>query len=312
MVSSGNNHDNWFLTRQSVWDRPVIKLELSAACNASCSFCFMHQHPKKSRELMKIEDLRRFLKLSAAWIQSQGFELEPFFNGESLIHPKFHELIGMIVSAGCRLGGLDTNLGVECDIEQLSAHPFVDLTVNIGGITADVHERVMGVSFNRVLENLHSLYASPSRSYPLFVKMNPVKDNVHQLELLDDFVMKIGTEILIKPQMTGFLVPEDYPESKLSQLLERIWTDSHLHLFRFRPDSGGTGKVVPVRTTCLYQAPCINSDGSLTLCAHDQLRHFHFGNVFEKPLSELLKQQEYQEAIARGKRRELPICKRCN
>lgn len=256
-------------------------------------------------------DLQRFLDLNSACDIKNSFKVEPFFNGESLLHPEFYEMVESLVSNGWALGGLDTNLGIETDIVRLGRLPLTSLTVNIGGIDSKVHESVMGTPFWQVVQNLKDLARFSERNYQIFVKMNPVKENIEQLDQLSKFVGGIGENIKIKTQMTGFPVPADFTIEKAFQLAKLIYDASHPELFRFRL-SPNTGEVRPKRTLCLYQTPCINFCGTLTSCAHDQLRHLNLGNVFKTSLSELLSRPEYLKAILDGKKRLLPICKGCN
>jgi len=298
-----------FSKRKSVYDYSLIKFELSSACNASCQFCLMFEVSGKPRDFMKTSDTKRFLEKNYKWLIDKKIYIEPFFNGESLLNPNFFDIIDSIVNRGCLLGDLDTNLGLSIDIERLSKLPLRSITVNIGGTTKEVHERVMGTPFDTVCKNLATLCTCTSRKFPLYLKMNPVRDNIKQIDTLDDFLQQFGKSVHWKAQQTGIPVPSDLSSKQLTKSCKQLYDPTNPTSFRFTPLSTGLQTKL---TKCIYMVPCINANGVVTICSHDQQRHLNLGNAFETPLSEIFTSKKYIESVVIGQNRQHRFCKECN
>jgi len=299
--------------RKSVFDYQLIKLEFSSACNAKCSYCLMRKHNNKPSDFISPENLKSFLKLNSDYIKNRSLYIEPYFNGESLLHPLFFDLINIIENSGCLIGELDTNLSLPLDTQRLAKIKFRGLTVNIGGITQEVHESVMNTSFELAINNLKNLYNEPERKFPMYLKINPVKLNIYQLKDIEKFLNSIGVNIPIKVQKTGIPVPTDYCSIFLKKIINDIYDHENPNFFRFKIEPDGHRIIVKEKNfSCIYQIPCINADGSLTFCSHDQLRHFNLGNTFITPLSELINSNLYKRACLFGRKKLHNICKGCN
>lgn len=300
-----------FDSRQTVFDIDVLKLEISASCNASCLFCPMFRNKRKQKGFMAYEDLLRFLDLNGEYIQESGFEIEPFFNGETLLHPRALEMIEMISGGGLRLGELDTNFGMHIDVRRLARLPIRRLTVNIGGLDKVTNKLVMGTNLDRVLLNVKTLMDESDRSFDVCLKMNPVKANLHQVEQLDLFVRSLHPELHWKAQQTGLPVPFDLSQNEVDQFLHETYSSDRPELFRFRL-TDDKNRITARNNNCVYMTPCVNSNGSVTICAHDQLRHYSFGNAFRDRLKDIFASTEYQLAVQKGRKRGLEICHGCN
>lgn len=300
-----------FDSRRTVFDRNVLKVEISASCNASCVFCPMFRNKRKQKGFMAYEDLITFIDLNGQYIQESGFEIEPFFNGETLLHPRALEMIETISGAGLRLGELDTNFGMHIDIRRLASLPIRRLTVNIGGLDKYTNKLVMGTNLERVLMNVKKLMDVTDRSFDVCLKMNPVKANLHQVEQLDLFVRSLHPALHWKAQQTGLPVPFDLSKNEVDQFLYENYSSDRPELYRFRLTDDENG-ITARNNNCVYMTPCVNSNGSVTICAHDQLRHFSFGNAFRDRLKDIFASTEYQLAVQKGRKRSLEICHGCN
>ena len=300
-----------FDSRQTVFNKKVLKLEISASCNASCIFCPMFKNSHKQKGFMTFDDLLMFIDLNGLYIRESGFEIEPFFNGETLLHPRALEMMEVISKAGLCLGELDTNLSVRIDIARLARIPLRRLTINIGGLDNNTNNLVMGTNLERVLMNVKKLMGESLRTFDVCLKMNPVRANLHQVDSLDHFVRDIHPELHWKAQQTGLPVPSDLSKNERDQFFLETYSNERPDLFRFRLNDDKT-KFVPRNNRCLYMTPCINTDGSVTICAHDQLRHYNFGNVFRDKLEDILMSADYKLALLKGKKRGLDICNGCN
>jgi MoaA/NifB/PqqE/SkfB family radical SAM enzyme len=302
---------NEFDLRQNIFDKNILKLEISAACNASCAFCPMFRNKQKPKDFMAYEDLLCFLDLNGKYLQESGFEIEPFFNGETLLHPRALEMLEIISRNGLRLGELDTNLGMKIDVVRLARLPIRRLTVNIGGLDKNTNQLVMGTNFERVLTNLNELMSKGDRLFDVCLKMNPVQANLHQIDQMNFFVRKLHPELHWKSQQTGLPVPADLAPGELKKFIQEIYSPERPDLFRVKITDDKKGITIR-NNNCLYMTPCVNANGSVTVCAHDQLRHYNFGNAFCEQLQDIFVSTAYQNAILRGRDRSLEICDGCN
>lgn len=302
---------NEFNTRKTVFVGNILKLEISATCNATCVFCPMFHNPRKKKGFLTYEDIVSFIDINGYYLRESDFEIEPFFNGESLLHTRFLEMMELIANEGLRLGELDTNFSIRLDIPRLAALPLRRLTVNIGGLDQETNALVMGTDLERVLRNVKLLMENNLRTYEVCLKMNPVRTNLHQVELFDNFVRSLHSELHWKSQKTGLPVPTDLSSDERTEYLREVYSSERPDLFRFRLMENGND-LEQLNNHCLYMTPCINTDGSVTICAHDQLRHFNFGNAFRDRLQDIFVSDEYQFAIQTGRQRGLEICRGCN
>lgn len=298
-----------FGERTSVYDGRIVKLELSANCNAHCVFCAMFRSPFKPHGFLSLENAKRFAGLNADWFNAEEWLLEPFFNGESLLNPKVFEILDVLVESSIQLGDLDTNLGLEVDVPRLAAYRWRSLTVNIGGVTRSVHEGTMGTDFALVKRNLSALMAENHGDYPVYVKMNPTKGNIGEIPLLSKFCAEIGPGLRWKAQQTGFPVPADFSPDDQADFLSSVYDSRAAEYFRF---SVSEGCLLPKNLRCIYQLPCVCHDGDVTICAHDQLQHVRCGNAFRTPMEEIMASSFYRECQRKGRNRELCFCQGCN
>lgn len=301
-----------FSSRSSVFDYTPIKLELSSTCNAKCIFCAMMRNKKKVKELITVENVNRFCELNKSWLPESGYMIEPFFNGESLVHPKFYDLIEMLVNFRFPLGDLDSNFAMKVEIERIVSLPWRSITVNIGGVSKKTHEKVMGTNFDAVVNNIKLLAKSIHRNFPLYIKMNPVADNLIELDQLPIFASTIGNGVKWKSQQTGIPVPLDLEDSERMALYKEIYSKAHSCYFRFEASQDDGYTLTPKNKRCIYQAPCINTDGSVTICAHDQLRHLACGDAFITPMKNIIESEIFIKNTEIGQNRMLPFCRGCN
>jgi len=303
---------SWFDERENLFNRNIIKLELSASCNASCVFCHMFRDKRKSTGFMSFENLIDFIHVNGEYLQSSHFEIEPFFNGETLIHPRCLDMMEEIANANITLGELDTNFGMRINIPRLARLPLRRITVNIGGLDSYTNRLVMNTDLEQALNNVKALMEDRRRTFDVCMKMNPVRANIHQLGDMDSFVRNIHPELHWKAQKTGLPVPTDLSHEERAIFIRNVYTSERPDLFRFQLDGLGVDSVVPRNFRCLYMTPCVNSNGSVTLCAHDQLRHFNFGNAFHDHLEDIFASADYQLTMKMGRQRGLEICHGCN
>ncbi|MDD5089928.1 MAG: radical SAM protein [Candidatus Wallbacteria bacterium] len=77
------------------YSRCFLSLELSSFCNLSCDFCSQHNHAIRDKSFMQFSLFRRIID-ELAEKQLTLKSINPFFRGESLLHPDFCAMLDYI------------------------------------------------------------------------------------------------------------------------------------------------------------------------------------------------------------------------
>lgn len=306
----------WAIREKLVWrfirKGDLIKVELSASCNARCSFCWMFQSEIKPNGLMSLENFKRFIDLNRNDFVRRRVRIQPFFNGEALIHPHFFEIIDYIVQNRIRLARLDTNLGVKKDMRRLMSYPWPVVCVNLGGVTKEVHERVMKTPFETVVENLRQVFQINKKK--VFVKMTPVKSNIHQIKLFPSFVKQLGGDPgRVEIGTTGFNTPALASEEELKNFFAEVVSPEVDPYLRFTYDLHAPRYGIRAKKPgCHFLVDCITYDGKLTICCQDQFGTLNTGNAFDTPYFELKNSPRYKKTYQLGMNQKFKMCEECN
>lgn len=306
----------WWSTKENIYNHLVrgdlVKVELSANCNARCSFCWMFQSDEKPSGVMMLENFKTFIDINRKDFRLRRTRIQPFFNGEALTNPHFFEIIDTLVANGIRLARFDTNLGVKKDMDRLMKYPWPIICANVGGVTKEVHERVMKTKFDIVTNNLRRVFEIDKKK--VFVKVTPVKYNIDQLKLFPDFIRELGGDPKrLEIGTTGFNTPAEAKEHEIAQFFEEVVSPEAEPYLRFtydlsRPRNGIKAK----RPGCHFLQDCVTYDGKLTICCQDQFGKLNVGNAFSVPFYELKASKTYEEHRNKGIRQEFKMCEECN
>jgi len=290
----------------------TIAIEISNICNARCVWCWMYFPGKKDSGLMSFEDFKKLIDLNASYFKRKNIKILPYHRGEPLLHPCFFEMIDYCVKKGVRLRTLSTNLSVEIDIDRIMSYPFWSIWITLGGITKEVQEKVMpGTSFELVKNNLRKMFLYNKLKIPIYVKMNPTKDNVHQIEKLGIFVKELGgTEENAVIGTTGFSLPAEASEADKEIFFKNVVSKDVEKYLRFTYDNNKN--VVAKKHKCFFLMPTIKYNGVVAICCHDQLSRINVGNAFKAPLEKILGSKEYKINETMGRRMAFFFCKNCN
>ncbi len=306
----------WWSFREHVLNRFIrgetIKVELSANCNARCSFCWMFQSEAKPAGLMTLENFKKFIDINKNDFKKHRTHIQPFFNGEALVNPHFFDFIDYIVANKIPLARLDTNLGVKRDMDKLMSYPWPVICVNIGGITKEVHEKVMKTRWEIVTENLKRiLQIDKSR---VFIKATPVKINLHQIKSFPQFMKEMGGDPdRVEFGTTGFNIPAEATDQEIVDYFNEVVSPEVNEHLRFTYDlSKPRYDIKAKRPGCHFLNDCVTFDGKLTICCHDQLGKLNVGNSFETPLYDLKKSKKYHDFRLAGIDQKFKMCKECN
>ncbi len=258
-------------------------------------------------------DFRKFIDLNADFFQRRQISVVPFHRGEPLLHPELFGMLDYAHAQGVSLTNIDTNLSVKIDVQKLIDSPLPGVVVNLGGITAEVHEAVMEFSkFDLVVANLRELLRlSQGNQKSITVKLNPTRKNLHQLAALPDFVESLGgSRSQAHVGKTAFNLPGVASREEIDEFLEAVVGEGMDQHLRFTVDE--QRNIRAKRKKCVFLVPTVKWDGKVTICCHDQLSHLDLGNGFTTPLRDILASDRYRAAECAGLNRTIPFCTECN
>lgn len=291
----------------------LLKIEFSSICNAKCVWCWMFSFNKVRPGLMALDSLKKIVDLNKDFLRRESWRIEPFFNGETLLNPQFFDMLDYIVANKVELAGLHTNLSVKINIEKLMQYPLSYILVNIGGITKEVHEKVIrGTDFDLVVENLKKMLEINNKKVK--VQLHPIKLNIHQMQEAKDFFVKLG----VRPKRiffrnTGFILPVMASIEEKKYFLENVVSREVRPYLRFKYDFKKNDFGIRAKKRgCHFRLPCIRFDGSVTVCCHDQLYKINVGDALSTPLETIFSSKECKEIIERCKKQNFYFCKGCN
>ncbi|MDD2715271.1 MAG: radical SAM protein [Candidatus Wallbacteria bacterium] len=144
-----------------------LNLELSSYCNLKCGFCSQFNNTLSDKGFLSFELFRKIIdEISGKGVTLKS--LNPFFRGESLLHPDFVRMMDYIYDLSkkipvCEYLVLHTNallLDLEkpeailklCDQNRL-IHPG-NLFLSIDAASAITYSKVRGGDFNQLLLNI--------------------------------------------------------------------------------------------------------------------------------------------------------------
>ena len=176
---------------ESFFDRPrVLQIETIAKCNAKCPFC---PTPRIKRKRSVIPD-QLFQKIVRDCKELKPRMIWPFLNGEPFLDKKILERIDYInrVIPDQRLG-LFTNASLltESKIKRFFDYNIALLHVSINAASEDTYQKIMGLSYKRLLENMELIlkYKRDALIEVSFVVCEENKDEV------DDFRTKWSNRV---------------------------------------------------------------------------------------------------------------------
>lgn len=272
-----------------------VTLELTNRCNLSCTFC--------PRRLM--EKHEGFLELSLAkdllqeMAENPAVTLVPFFRGESLLHPRWAEILSYAKQRGIRPIQFTTNATL---MDQKAAAEIIDLELDFISFSMDTIDSGLynrtrrGADYESVLSNILFLLELKRRkglSRPE-VQISAVNTPFYR-QGMDDFV--------------AFWMP------KVDRV--RIYVE---HSKNGHP--GSIAEPLPVfekRLPChkVYTDMVVYWDGEVAVCNHDWMRDekHRIGNVKHGGIAKVWQSRRYEsirEAHRKGVLEGRPPCDFCD
>jgi MoaA/NifB/PqqE/SkfB family radical SAM enzyme len=275
----------------------------------------MYNSNRKDTGLMSMDGFKRAIDLSAAYLKKRRFTAILQHRGESFLHPDFYEMLDYACAQGIRIGGIHTSLSVELDIDRFMKSPLPFILVNMGGISKDIHEKVMrGSNFQLVVDNLRAILREIRTSgskKEVFLKINPTKHNISQSDEIAGFFAGLGGKRNnASLGRTSFFLPHEASPEEIEEFFANIVSEEVQPYLTFTFDE--KKYIRPKSSGCLMMGPAVLWDGRVTLCYQDQLGAIHLGNAFTDSLEDIFKNKATRSMVMNGYKRRLPVCRGCN
>lgn len=301
---------------------------MTEGCNLACKHCWIA--PKFDKEGSKYPTIAvKLFKEVIEEAKPLGLQTVKLTGGEPLLHPHIREILDIVNQAELSLI-LETN-GLLCNTkiaEKIAELPKPFVSVSLDGTTAEVHEKIRGVSgaFDRTVTGIKNLVNNGINTQIIFSIM---ADNIHQYEAIIQLAESLGVNSLkyniIQPTERGQILHEQDRDISIEEYIEigkRIsgefaettaLTLLYDHPMAFRPlhklaDPLLSGGVCGIRNVLGVLA-----DGTYALCGiGTSLAEMHFGRAGEDSLESVWKDNAMLNTI----RYDLPgkftgICTRC-
>ncbi|MDJ0764883.1 MAG: radical SAM/SPASM domain-containing protein [Myxococcota bacterium] len=265
----------------------LVSVETTNRCNAKCSFC-PNNALKRERKVMD-EDLFKKIVDDCA-----GFPLrfiEPFLQGEPFVDPRIFDRLDYIntklPNTALQLYSNGAALSPKKS-DELRSFKVSKLFISLNTIDRLRYERVVGLSFNKTMNNLRYL-SGPNPKGPvadkIVVRLTLTEES--SAKEISDF-KKLCAKLGVKPMTVG--------------------------LFNYKGDIHSS---LPVpRYPCEHiERLDILSNGETTLCCMDQEGAYGWGSVIENSVLEVFnnnKATKVKEMHRRGYRDRTEPCDRCN
>src|SRR5579863_3568867 len=121
----------------------LCNIAVTNSCNATCDFCNFAWNKGKAGKLRYI-DASRFDQ-ALGILHSRGVRYISFFGGETLLHPRLHEMIAMTVARGMGPAVITNGWLLPARVDQLAAAGLRSVYISIDSPDMAVHETNRGL-----------------------------------------------------------------------------------------------------------------------------------------------------------------------
>lgn len=263
----------------------IIDLELTAQCNADCTFC-PRENLGRANKYLPMPMVERI----AEQIEQDGIRRKIVLCGigEPTLHPDVEAIIRMLTSAGAMV--CMTNNGSRMDIarfERYAEAGLREVNFSINAATEETRQRVMKQkNFDRVKKNVRDVLELRDSKYPhieVHVSFVLCAQNHHEV---DEFVAEwrdsTANHLWVHPvnNRANLLEEEDglYDPMAIAKRYagnNRVIVDLWDH--GFAPESANMCSVAQA-------TQFVSADGDVLLCALDHERKNILGNVMDRSL----------------------------
>ncbi|MCD6352989.1 MAG: SPASM domain-containing protein, partial [Proteobacteria bacterium] len=271
---------------------PMVILDVCNVCNLECIHC-PHVTLKKEKSyqptFLKWE---WFEKIANEVGRHPGTLLRYASDGESLLHPRFVDMVAYAHQNGVNLQNLTTNgyaLGAETSKKLLKAGMDV-IDVSLDAFRKETYERIRVKSnYHRIMSNVHKLIELRDKISPDTKIMVSIVDQPEAKGEVDDFV--------------------DY----WTPLVDRVLVRNLCNVLGLVKTPGEEAQS---RYPCpqFWKRITITCSGNFRFCVEDWRNQTVVGHIEKNSIEEIWKGEEYEvlrKLHLEGRYDEIPVCKNC-
>ncbi len=272
-----------------------LTVELSNNCNLRCTMC-PRQLIGKMSGLMEVD---LFNKIISEVRNHLPVTLVPFFRGESMLHPRFLEMIKMAKEAG------------------LSP---IQLTTNATLLDEEISEALIAIELDFISFSLDVLGKESYEAIRIGGDYEQVKANIEK------FLEIRANKCTSKPEVQISAVETESNKDKMVEFLD-YWSEK-VDRVRIYPEHSTNGNFGSLKDKYSFpqferRLPCkkvfsemvIYWNGDIAVCNHDWDRKEYIGNVREETIKEIWNGMKYNDIRQRHIAGDLgndPTCGGCD
>lgn len=263
----------------------TIDLEVTARCNAVCSFCPRDAMPD-TRTHVSLETVRA---LADNLRNGPRRQVVLCGIGESLLHPKLIEIVEILKEAGAFMAMTSNGaLMTEKKFLQLIKAGVLSFNFSINSATAETHKEVMGMkNFEKVMKNIkRTIELKKEHNFPAKIHASFVVCETNEEEVFDfvDQWRDSGVDqVWLHPiNNRAGLLGIGTKSSDMERFSIRYKDDPMVAVDIFK-DHEEKENLCKIAKSLAF----ISSNGEMRLCAMDYKRLTSHGNINQKSLQQM-------------------------
>ena len=274
---------------------PMVILDVCNVCNLECIHCPHVALKKEDTYQATFLKWEWFDKIAREVGEHPGTLLRYASDGESLLHPRFLEMVAHAHQAGVSPQNLTTNgLSLDADKSKSLLKGGLDvIDISLDAFRKDTYERVRKKSnFHRVMANVHKLLELRDRIRPETKIMVSIVNQPEAAEEVDDFV--------------------DY----WTPLVDRVLVRNFCNVLGLVASADQQKEGAPNRYPCpqFWKRVTITCSGYFRFCVEDWRNETVIGHIKDTSIEEIWKSEGYErlrKLQREGKYDDIPLCARC-
>jgi len=292
------------LRRTNVHGMPVaLGIELTNHCNLKCPECNSGSGlMTRNRGYLSISLFEKIIAEAGPYL----YNLNLYFQGESMMHPQFFDLLEKCRSVNTTLSTNGHFLSEE-NAEKITASPLRKLIVSLDGMDSHTYNyyRVNG-DLVTVLSGIKNISESVKRNHSdlkLIIQFLVNRENEKQLNEAKKFAARMGASF--QPKSMQVINKDSYEK----------WLPSTGKFGRYM--KMGKGYIIKSRlqNRCarLWFNPVVTWDGKVLPCCFDKNADHVMGDLNQDSLKDIWKGEKFRKfrkALLTG-RRKIEICTNC-